>query len=181
MRRSGCAPARAAALALLVPFLLLFTACRQGESWKKPAAARLAGGFTCTADAMWSGTHYQVQITRLPSGAFTLVFLQPANLKSLSFEAGSGEVRVRFGKLSLAVDPESIPQTALYRSLQQVFAQATSPDSVRAAVQSGKKVLTGKTAAGDFALTLGEGYVPVSLELPAQKLSLSFSGFTFSS
>lgn len=179
MRRPGGAPARAAALALLVPVLLLFTACRQDAGWKKPAAARLAGGFTCTADAMWKGTHYQVRLTRLPSGAFTLVFLQPAGLKSLQFETGGGELNIRFGTLSLSVDPESVPQTALYRALQQAFAQAVSPDAVRAASQNGRKTLSGRTAAGDFTLTLGSGYVPLALEIPAQKLSLSFSGFTF--
>ena len=98
----------------------------------------------------------------------------------MSFEAGNGEVTIKFGNLSLAVDPSTIPQSALYNAIMSSLSKVALPDSVQTEIRDGKIILSGNAGAGDFTLTLGKNFVPETLEVPEQKLIVNFNSFKYS-
>lgn len=144
----------------------------------KKIADKLAGGFNCTANVSYGGNHYQVSLLRTPSGDCEMTFTKPDVLNSLSFEAGKSGLKVKFGSLEAAVDPSSIPQSALFTAVRGALDSCVA-DSVALKPQPGGFGFVGSSPAGKFSITLDKNNSPSSLSFPALKLTAQFSNFSY--
>ena len=171
--------ARAAALcaAALLPALLFGACARSSAGALKTIAARLSGGFSCAADVKWTGGTASVTLDRTQSGDCALSFVEPKELNSLTFATHNGTLDVQYADLSVSVDPQTIPQTAVFNVVQGVFDAAVKPENVRASKTSAGYTLEGKTAAGAFTLAFDDSCTPVSLTLPAAGVAATFTAF----
>lgn len=163
-------------------FAVAFASCHRSETTLRQAAAqRFAGGFSCTAQVTLGNGSYTVQLTRSANGKGKMSFTQPAALSSLAFETGDdGGVDVRFNGLETTVAASALPQSGIFDATLDAL-DTIQADKGIAVKRTGKNFLvTGKTAAGGYRLTLGPDGTPRSLEFPALKMKAVFGNFQFS-
>lgn len=152
---------------------------KQQESAKKAVAARFSKGFSCVAAIQWAGGSYRLQIGRTAKDEYSLAFLAPAALEPLRFSYGNGVLKVGYGGISTAVDPASLPQSALLYSVAGVLGAAAQPQNIHVRTASGGVVVTGKTQAGAFTLTLDRSLTPKTLSVPGIGLTAQFEQFRY--
>ena len=169
------------AVLTLLLFSTAFVSCRRNEArLREVVVSRFADGFTCTAQVSFEGGNYTIQVTRPSAQECEMSFTQPAELSSLSFDLSGDGLKVKFSGLEATVDPSSVPQSAIFNAVLDVFNAAGGASAPHAKTAGGKVILTGRTAAGNYTLTLNPDLTPKSLEFPALKLKASFSDFQFS-
>lgn len=143
---------------------------------------RIARGFSCTANISWHGSSYEVSISKTKTD-FNMGFLKPQILTPLSFEANGNSIDIKYGKLSAAVDPSSIPQTSLFKSVNGAFDASSSSSSSKASISvkpEGKGVVfSGDTNVGKFILVVGYDLTPKTLSLPSLDLTATFKNFKY--
>lgn len=170
------------AIATVLLFVVAAVSCRHNEATLRQAAAqRFAGGFSCTAQVALGSGKYTVQLSRSASGEGEMSFTQPEALSTLSFRTGeNGGVDVRFSGLETTVSASSLPQSGIFDAMLGA-AETVKADKDVSVRRSGRNfVVTGKTAAGSYRLTLGPDGTPSSLEFPALKFKAVFQNFQFS-
>lgn len=164
----------------LLLFSTAFVSCRRNEAkLREVAAQRLSDGFTCTAQVSFEGGNYAIQVTRPSAKECEMSFTQPAELSSLSFDLSGDGLKVKFSGLEATVDPSSVPQSAIFNAMLGAFNAAGGGSGIHAKAANGKVILTGRTAAGNYTLTLNPDLTPRSLEFPSLKLKATFSDFQF--
>ncbi len=169
-----------AVLTVLLFAVALFS-CRHGESTLRQAAAqRFAGGFSCTARVTLGGSSYTVDLTRTAAGRGELHFTQPAALSSLTFRTqDNGSVGVQFNGLEMEASASSLPQSGIFDAMLGALGAFQSNENVTVKHSGQDFIVTGKTAAGAYRLTLGADGTPKTLEFPVLKLKAVFQSFQF--
>jgi hypothetical protein len=162
-------------------FVTAFVSCKKQQARAQESVAKLlSGNFSCTAVVNYQGQSYTVQFTKPSADACKLAFTKPADLSSLSFELSGSGLTVAYDGLQASVDPSSIPQTAVISALMDTFDTAAGVSGkVHASVSGQEITMKGTAPAGDFTLTFTRDLKPQKLIIPAQKLEVTFSNFSY--
>jgi hypothetical protein len=170
-------------LLLILTVLLFATAivsCKRNEARAQAEAAEnLSKSFSCAAQITLDGKAYAANFTKTSPGLCTMSFTKPPELAPLSFELQSDGLKVKYGAIEAAVDPSSIPQSAVFNAVLGAFNSAVSQTGVHASIRGQNILITGSSQAGPFTLTLGDGFTPKELSIPDLKLKMTFSGFKY--
>lgn len=169
------------AVVTVLLFVVAAVSCRHTETTLRQAAAqRFAGGFGCTAQVSLGSGKYTVQVSRSASGQGTMSFTQPAALSTLSFRTGDdGAIDVRFNGLETTVSAASLPQSGIFDAILGAIETVRTDKGVAVRRTGQNFLVTGKTAAGSYRLTLKPDGTPLSLEFPVLKLKAVFQDFQF--
>jgi hypothetical protein len=169
----------AATVLCLLTVAAVFSSCaKRDQAVKQNLADKLSKGFSLTADIAYGGNSYQVKFERSSSGVSKMVFVKPDQLSSLSMTL-SEDLKINYGDIEATVSPESLSETALFYSMLNTFSACLDPDGFNVKHSKASYLLTGKTPAGNFTLTLGSNIIPEKLEIPAQNLVITFSDFKY--
>lgn len=150
-----------------------------GKSAGKNAMSSLSGGFSCTADVTFNSKEYEVNLRKPTDGDYTMSFVKPDDLKTLSFEKNDDGLKVKFGTLEAAVDAGSIPQTSIFNAVFDTF-DSCLKSGVKTQTKGNDVLISGNSSVGPFTLTVDRNMTPKSLSIPSLKFNAVFKDFSYS-
>lgn len=146
-----------------------------------PPAARsqqpVTMGFTCDMEGSYRGTAVAGQLSRSSVGLLTVRLSQPEDLSGLEMEWNGEKVMLRMFGLSVEVEPDTVPESALGVSiLQSLDAAMQNPDG-GTLTDAGMKTV-GSCENGSYELISDPetGHLR-SLSVPALEFTARFSNF----
>jgi hypothetical protein len=161
-------------------FITAFVSCkRNGERAQVAAAESLSKGFSCNAQLSLDGKAYAFAFSKNAQGQCDLTFTKPAELSTLGFELGSDGLKIKYNGIEAAIDPSTIPQSAVFSAVLGVFNAASGQSGVQTSLKGQDIRVTGTSQAGPFTLTLDHNLAPKELDMPSLKLKATFSNFKY--
>ena len=150
--------------------VLLFSGC----AVKKPVTEPISEGFTCAVKATYRDIPVQATLTRDAAGTLKLEFHEPATLNGLTACWNGENVTLSMYGLSFAVDPSTVPESALGEELLSVFDTVRRGEGERNE-KDGILTVRGNGENGDYTAAFDSetGY-PLSLSVPALPLTAEF-------
>lgn len=142
---------------------------------EKTARQPVVTGFSCDMAGTYRDTEVAGQITRTSAGTLTVTLSKPAGLDGMELTWDGQDVVMNMLGLSVTVDPATIPESALGRSVLE---------ALDAGMRGGGKLtergmcVEGTTESGSFALYADpDTGALTALSVPSLPLELTFTNF----
>lgn len=184
MRHPSTRSLRLSTLSLLLALCLLIVGCHRPQTTAPP----IATGFSCTARGTYRGEEVAGTITRTAAGLLTISLTAPEALDGLSMAWDGESVTLKLLGIEWAINPDTIPEAALgervLRALDAVVYGEYADESALTDDGRLKTVGTAGDTADNAAFTLysdPESGALLSLEVPSEELTLTFSEFQITS
>lgn len=135
-------------------------------------------GFSCAVQGTYRGDTVAGTLQRGAAGLLTVTLDEPAALEGLTMTWNGETVTLQLLGVSWNVSPDALPQTALGVRLLDALDAVVYGESTGQPMADGRLCTTGM--AGDAAFTLYSDAATgalLSLEVPAEELTLTFSDF----
>lgn len=164
-------------LSLIVWFILvsclLCAGCARAGSTQPP----LTSGFACDVAMHYRDMDVKGRLTRGAAGTLKMEFEAPSSLKGMSMEWDGETMSAKMYGMTFEVDPASVPESALGRSLLDVLDSAMRDKDAGELTEDGLR-LNGETASGAYEmLSDPDTGNLISLKVPSLNLTADFSNF----
>lgn len=165
---------RLACLVLSLVFVLTFCSCAK----KKKAEQPVTTGFECDVDVQYKDMNVKGHLTRTSAGTLRMDVTEPKTLNGLSMEWDGNNITFKLHGLSFGVNPDSVPQSALGKSMLEAFDAALGVRDSGTVTKDGLST-TGQSAAGAFELISDpDTGALLTLKIPSSELTATFSNFS---
>lgn len=140
-------------------------------------AAPVAVSFSCDAAITYRDMATEGHLTRAAAGTLMLQFSKPETLAGIVLSCDGETLRIERGTLSVPLEKEDVPSSALISSLLTAFDTLIQSTGEAAACNEGAKLVC-ETPDGAFELVFNpeNGHLH-SLSMPSIGLSAAFSAF----
>lgn len=144
---------------------------------RKTAADPIGEGFSCSVKAVYRDMQVRGTLTREAVGTLTMSFTAPETLDGLTARWDGGDVTLTMHGMSFAMDPASVPESALGEEIIAAFDAALRGEGERTQ-KDGKLTVRDSGANGEYTLVFdAETGRPLSLSVPSLPLTAEFSDF----
>lgn len=164
-------------LSLLVVLALSLLLCGCAKSPAAPSQQPVTMGFTCDMTGSYRGTAVAGKLTRSSVGLLTVKLSQPEDLDGVEMEWNGEKVLLRMFGLSVEVDPNTIPESALGMGILKSLDAAMQNPEAGALTEAGVKT-SGSCENGTYELISDPetGYLK-SLSVPSLEFTAQFTNF----
>ncbi len=154
-----------------------FTACFKKNRTEQPVIT----GFSCDVDVKYQDMNVKGHLTRDSAGTLILDIEEPETIKGLSMHWNGETISLKLYGLSFDVNPETVPQSALGKSLLSVLDAAIGNQDGGEITEDGL-MTKGTTVSGEFEiLSDPQTGKLLMIRMPSNGLSAEFSNFLLSS
>ncbi|MCL2638370.1 MAG: hypothetical protein FWD48_08360 [Oscillospiraceae bacterium] len=166
---------RLTALVILAAFALLCTACSGNVN---PDSIDFDRSYSLTAQFEYGGNSSTAQFTRTAPDEWSGTLTEPYSLQGVEISYTPLEMSVSYSGFS--VDLDSAPPNVNVTAFLMLCALESAFKGDATSVTSGKDwvEITGRTDGDTYVLTLNRVGLPVSLDVPARQLKITFSDVT---
>lgn len=157
-------------LAWLLAAMVLLTGCS-----RRTAAEPIGEGFSCAVEAVYRELQVRGTLTREAAGTLTMQFTAPDTLNGMTARWDGSDVTLTMHGMSFAMDPASVPESALGEEIVAAFDAALRGEGERTQ-KDGKLTVRDQGANGEYTLVFdADTGHPLSLSVPSLPLTATFS------
>ena len=159
-------------LAWVLAAVMLLTGCS-----RRTAAEPIGEGFSCAVEAVYRELQVRGTLTREAAGTLTMQFTAPDTLDGLTARWDGGDVTLTMHGMTFAMDPASVPESALGEEIVAAFDAALRGEGER--TKKGDTLIVRDSGAnGEYTLTFdAKTGQPLSLSVPGLPLTATFSAY----
>lgn len=167
------------ALVFFAPACILMTGCNapQGDAAFSP---HFDEAYTTEAALTYGdGQSAQVTITRCADGLWETAFSEPQTLAGVILTFDGNACSASYKGLAFTVPKTALPAKNMLAALTETLDAAAAAESLPCTQQEdGTWSTSGECGAGSYTLTFSDAGIPAVFEIPAQPLTVTFSGYT---
>ncbi len=154
--------------------IVLLSGCRSNNQAAKTQPQN-PNTFEADITVNWEDATFKGHLTRGSAGTCSLKFTEPGSLKGMEFILSGDTLKVAYAGLSFAIDPDSIPQASVARTLLNVLDTMVRRDALHATCKNSVWQYAGTCASGDFIVQVdAQSGLITTLDLPALDLNIQF-------